>query len=116
MFNFPSSGRLDAGALDVDDQALGYEIVLYDRKRGRALHESKLPFETFFGGQVTLKRLAEPIRFDPNTDLEPRIFVTWPQFNQANAGSYGNPATHVYNTNMTWWLVIMFKGRLILEA
>jgi len=91
---------------------LGFDIVLYDRKRGRALHEDRLPCEFFYGSQVANKKLAEPIRLDPNTEIEPRIYITTPGRDQTDNSVAANDATAV----TTWWLSIVFKGRLNFEV
>lgn len=54
---------------------LGFDVVLYDRKRGRRLHDFKLPMQYFDGFASANKQLADPIRFDTDTEIEPRLFV-----------------------------------------
>lgn len=53
-----------------------FEIGLYDKLRGRYLHDGdRLPSAVFSGQTAAARNNGEPIRFDPNSDIEPRLYV-----------------------------------------
>lgn len=71
---FPNNG----GALVVNNffgngVRICFDLVLYDKKRGRRLHENSLPPQVLCGQGYANKTNASPIRFDPNTEIEPRL-------------------------------------------
>jgi len=114
-FNRPSTGSVSS--TNSSNQAVGFDIQLYDKKRGRSLHDGKIPYEIFFGQHVTNKILAEPLRMDPNTNLEPRLYITWPQFSQLSNNSYGTDGEDgFYQTDISWWIAMTFKGYLSIES
>jgi hypothetical protein len=55
---------------------VSFDIGLYEKTRGRFLHDrDRLPVQLFAGQNFANRRVAQPIKFDPNTELEPRIYV-----------------------------------------
>jgi hypothetical protein len=55
---------------------ISFDIGLYDKLRGRQLHDGKsLPINIFSGQNFATRRVPEHIRFDTNTELEPRLFI-----------------------------------------
>ena len=50
-----------------------WDMTLYDKKRGRRLHDDFLPPQTITAQGYANKANATPIRFDPNTEIEPRV-------------------------------------------
>lgn len=87
---------------------LCFDIGLYDKLRGRFLHDQdRLSPLSFFGKAVTNTPLGQEIRFDANTELEPRIYLnefrmgdvlgTDQAFNAAQARAY---------------ITVVFLGRL----
>lgn len=57
-------------------QSICFDVELYDKGRGRRLHDDKLPVELFSGASFANKNLSHPTKFAPGTNLEPRIYVT----------------------------------------
>lgn len=53
-----------------------FELELYDKKRQRRLHDGRIPSQLLSGQQYANKLLSEPIRFDPNSEIEPRVYPT----------------------------------------
>lgn len=54
---------------------ISFELELYDRKRQRRLHDGRLPPQLLSGQQYANKLLSNPLRFDPNTEIEPRVYL-----------------------------------------
>lgn len=50
-----------------------FDLDLYDKKRGRKLHEDHLPPQVLTAQRFANKENVSPIRFDPNTEIEPRV-------------------------------------------
>lgn len=105
---------LSVKANDHRQHPIGFDMVLYDKKRGRALHDDRLPREFFDGGRVTNKSLAEPIRFDPNSELEPRLYLNSPLEDETGVITLDD-GIHTVKTTRYIWINIMFKGHIALE-
>lgn len=108
------------GAADIraiDSPSLNFDVDLYDRKRGRSITGGRVPAETFFGGTMGACENAMPYRWEPDTEIEPRIYV-----NQARAPLWDTVA-ETYDQNTTlfnkqqvqFYLTLTFKGELLLE-
>lgn len=55
---------------------ISFDLGLYEKTRGRFLHDrDRMPINVFAGQNFANRRVAQPIRFDPNTELEPRIYI-----------------------------------------
>lgn len=52
------------------------ELELYDKKRGTSLTDGRLPIQAFAGITFGHKTLEEPVRFDADTEIEPRLYIT----------------------------------------
>lgn len=53
-----------------------FEIDLYDRKRGRSITNGKVPSQVLLGGAYEFKSIFGPMRWDPDTEIEPRVYIT----------------------------------------
>lgn len=53
-----------------------FEIDLYDKKRGRSMTNGRIPGQVALGGHYEFKRQFGPMRWDPDTEVEPRVFIT----------------------------------------
>ncbi len=93
-------------------QPIGFDLVLYDKKRTCVMHDEKLPKELFNGARLTNKKLVEPVRFDPNSEIEPRLYLNYPLLSQLMSFSAGG---HTFQTNRYMWINIMFKGHIAIE-
>jgi hypothetical protein len=55
---------------------VSFDLGLYEKTRGRFLHDrDRMPINVFAGQNFANRKVAQPIRFDPNTELEPRIYI-----------------------------------------
>jgi hypothetical protein len=62
------------GHVDYEDKAIiSFDLELYDRKRGRRLHEERLPPQLLTAQGYANKETPRSVRFDPNTEIEPRL-------------------------------------------
>jgi hypothetical protein len=71
-----SFGRPDPlapGSLGGEMPRICFDMEMYDRKRGRRLHEERLPPQLFSAGNYANKDRSHVTRFDPNTEIEPRV-------------------------------------------
>lgn len=50
-----------------------FDLELYDRKRGRRLHEERLPPQVLTAQGFSNKENAQAVRLDVNTEIEPRV-------------------------------------------
>jgi hypothetical protein len=87
---------------------LSFDIGLYEKTRGRFLHDKdRMPGHPFTGQNFANRRIARPIRFDPNTELEPRIYV-----NEFRLGNILD-ATQAFNAAQAKaYLFVTFHGCL----
>jgi hypothetical protein len=53
-----------------------FEIDLYDKKKGRSITNGRLPSEIVCGGAFEFKKAFGPTRWDPDTEIEPRVYIT----------------------------------------
>lgn len=55
---------------------ISFDIGLYDKLRGRFLHDTdRMPAQFFSGQNVVNRPLGQEIRFDDNTELEVRLYL-----------------------------------------
>jgi len=79
---------------------VGWEVDLYDKKRGRSITNGFMPGQTFFAGSTGYRRWNQPVRWDPDTEIEPRVRISVAERSVA-------PVTA---TNVIFFLNIVFKG------
>ena len=60
----------------VDEPRICFELDLYDVKRGRSITNGKIPGEAVIGGAWEFKKSFGPMRWDPDTEIEPRLYIT----------------------------------------
>ncbi|NBT35338.1 MAG: hypothetical protein EBT03_07340 [Betaproteobacteria bacterium] len=87
---------------------ISFDLGLYDKLRGRFLHDTdRMPPHFFSGQNFSNRRLVEPIRFDDNTEIEPRLYV-----NEIRAGTLLD-TDQAYNAAMfKAYVMLTFFGRL----
>lgn len=85
-----------------------FDIALYDKLRGRQLHDgTRLPVYPFTGQNFANRAMSESVRFPPNTEIEPRIYL-----NAVGMGPFLD-TTAVYNAcSFKAYLNLTFKGHL----
>ena len=93
---------------------INFDLILFDKKRSRQLHDDVLSPHLLSGQDFSNKFLGKPMRFDPNTTIEPRVRIL-----KCKPGSIFNDGV-VVNTqydlyNFRGFLTLTFKGYKVLE-
>lgn len=84
-----------------------FDLGFYDKLRGRYLHDrDRLPSRLFAGQNFANKKTGEAVRFDNNTEIEPRLYL-----NEFSVNRDIDPALLV-DAYAKAYLVLTFKGRL----
>lgn len=99
---------VDPNASDqIEPPTVCFELGLYDKLRGRYLHDrDRLPFQLFAGQNFTSKKTGEAVRFDNNTEIEPRLYIN--EF----AVNRNLDAAALEDAYAKAYLILTFKGRL----
>lgn len=100
--NFSTMGLTQSGTIF---PILGFELGLYDKKRGRYIGDGVMPSEMFASGTFGDRKLPEPIRFEVDTELEPRVYVT-----EARMGTALDTDQAYEAARVQFFLNICFKG------
>lgn len=88
-----------------DKPRVCFEIDLYDKKRGRSMTNGRIPGQVVLGGGYEFKRQFGPMRWDPDTEIEPRIFITEVKMTDALA------TTQAFNAaQVAVYLNLCFRG------
>jgi hypothetical protein len=89
-----------------------FEVDLYDKKRGRSLTDGKCPPEPFMGLTYGFQEFDSPQRFQEDTELEPRLFVT----DAGVLGAISAPDTDaVYNaSSVAFYVNLALRGYRVL--
>jgi hypothetical protein len=86
-----------------------WDLVLYDKKRGRQLHDGYLPPQVISGQGYSNKQNASPIRFDTNTEIEPRVRLL-----EVRPGAALDTDQAYDAAQFNGYLAIMFNGYKVL--
>lgn len=96
-----------------------WEIDLYDRRRGRSITDGRVPAETFFVGTLGFRKVggmvyeaggARGMRWDVDTEIEPRLYVTSARV------PFMDTSTTIYNfAQVAFWVNLVFRGYVALE-
>ena len=86
-----------------------FELDLYDRKRGRSLTDGRIPSEVIMGQMMENKSTIWPLRFDVDTEIEPRIYIT-----EVNGFIQGDAVAYPHN-QVTVFINLAFFGYNQLE-
>lgn len=98
MNSFGGHFPLDNGAsYNQLPTSVAFDIELYDKGRGRRLHDDRLPVELFSGASFANKNMSQPTKFAPNTNLEPRIYINQFRINDSRDGFIANRAVAYVN-------------------
>ncbi len=84
---------------------IAFEVELYDKLRGRRMHDAKLPVEMFQGGRIAHRKTASVLKFETGGRIEPRLFV-----NEIRMGSILDTATAFNAASVKVWVCLVFKG------
>ncbi len=90
---------------------ISFEVELYDRIRGRRMHDKNLPAEMFQGGRFGHRKTASPLVFEKGSQIEPRLFV-----NEIRMGSILNTQTAYDAASVKAYVVLVFKGEQKIET
>ena len=90
---------------------ISFDVELYDKIRGRRLHDGKLPVEMFGGGRLGHRKTASPIPFEKGSKIEPRLFI-----NEVRMGSILDSATAFNAASVKAWVCLVFKGTQNIEV
>lgn len=95
-------------ASNADTPNASYEWGFYDKLRGRFLHDNdRLPSQLFWGQNFANKKTAEGVRFDANTEIEPRLYVNEVRMREVLSTNQAYNAAQV-----RVYVVLTLKGRL----
>lgn len=96
----------DDGGDDGDFAKLSLEIDLYDKKRGRSITNGPMPIQVLLGGAFDFRSWDYAARFDPDTEIEPRLYVR-------DASQSSKLATSGFTDR--FFVNIVFKGVSVLQ-
>ena len=92
---------------------INFDLILFDKKRSRQLHDDVLSPHLLSGQDFSNKFLGKPMRFDPNTTIEPRVRIL-----KCKPGSIFNNGTGGFllsEYDFRGFLTLTFKGYKVLE-
>jgi hypothetical protein len=99
------------GLGDYQPPKLCFDVEMYDRKRGRSITDGRVPGEVFMGSAYEFKSTGTPVRFDVDSEIEPRVYV-----NQLRPSGVQIAADHVFDASqVAAYLNIVWKGYYALE-
>jgi hypothetical protein len=107
--NFQGPQAVNNNNSDANDDTgefakISLEIDLYDKKRGRSITNGPMPTQVLQGGAFDFRAWAEAPRFDPDTEIEPRLYVR---------DASQSPSLTALNT--VFFVNIVFKGVSVLQ-
>ncbi len=99
--NFQGPQAVNNLGTGADFAAICFEVDLYDKKRGRSITNGRIPSQLIQGGAFDFRSRKDPPRWDPGTEIEPRVWVT-----DARAPGAGDSV---------FFLNLVFKGYTVLQ-
>lgn len=90
---------------------ISFEIELYDKLRGRRLHDGRLPSEMFGGGRHGPRKTPSPLVFPQGSKIEPRLYLT-----ELRMGSILDTTAAFNAASVKGWVCLVFKGIESLEV
>lgn len=90
---------------------ISFDVELYDRLRGRRLHEGRLPVELLSGGRYANRKTGSAFRFEQGSNIEPRIYI-----NEIRMGSSLNATADFNAADVKAYVCLVFKGRQYVEV
>ena len=105
------SGSPISGALQSNLPNISFEVELYDKIRGRRMHDQRLPVEMFQGGRMAHRSTPSPLVFEKGSKIEPRIFI-----NEIRMGSVLDTDQAFNAASVKAYVVIVFKGTQHIEV
>lgn len=89
---------------------ISFEIELYDRLRGRRMHDKRIPSEMLQGGRIANALRSSPLVFEKGSKIEPRLFVK-----EIRMGSVLDTAQAYNAASVKAYVCIVFRGVQQLE-
>jgi len=118
--NFSNIYTNTPGLPDPNDYkpSINFEVILFDKKRSRQLHDGVLTPHILASQNFANKHLGRPMRFDPNTTIEPRVRLLEVKPGNVLSGiiQAGGTAPEYQEANFRGYLNLIFKGYKVLEA
>lgn len=93
-----------------ENPLISFDMAFYDKKRGRYLGDGKIPAEMLCAGSFGPRKLPEPIRFEPDSEIEPRLYI-----NEVKMGSFLDTEKAFLAARVACYLNVCFKGYFIME-
>lgn len=90
---------------------ISFEVELYDKLRGRRMHDQRLPSQLFCGGRFANRKTSSPLVWPVGSKIEPRLFVT-----EIRMGSILDEAVAYNAASVKAWVCLVFKGEKVLEV
>lgn len=87
---------------------ISFDVELYDRLRGRRLHEGRLPVELFQSGRIAHRKIASAVRFEKGSNIEPRLYL--------NEIQPGFDPEEVTGLQVKAYVCLVLKGRQYVEV
>ena len=112
---FPNVYSNGAGIPPLNDvrPCINFDLILFDKKRSRQLHDDVLSPHLLSGQDFSNKFLGKPMRFDPNTTIEPRVRIL--KCKPGSIFNAGLEATDLDIYDFRGFLTLTFKGYKVLE-
>ena len=93
---------------------ISFDVELYDRLRGRRLHEGRLPVEIFQGGRLAHRKMASPILFEKGSNVEPRLYLNEIEpFSPSLFAEWNIPEDSLA---LKAYVILVLKGRQYVEV
>lgn len=86
-----------------------FDLILHDKRRGRRIHDGHLPSQIMGSQNLGGRDVARSIRFDPNTEIEPRVRLL-----EVRMGSLLDTTAAYDAAQFKGYLNIMFEGFKVL--
>ena len=105
----PNTGYSFDNSVSLPLSKICFEIDLYDKKRGRSITDGRMPSEVFTGLTYNDKSTFGPMRWYPDTEIEPRVYVNEVIMSNLLTNTYYNAAS------VAAYLCVCFSGFSALE-
>ncbi len=98
--------------------SMSWEIDLYDKRRGRSISGGRVPAEMFMVGTLGFRKVggmayeaggARGMRWDVDSEIEPRLYVTQARVPFATTDAIFNAA------RVAFWANVVFRGYVAME-
>lgn len=92
---------------------ISFDLDLYDKKRGRSLTGERMPAQLLLGHTYDMKNSfgGREMRFDPNTEIEPRLYVN--EIRMTDALDFSDAAFNA--ASVACYVNVLFKGTAVLQ-